>query len=212
MAVRVYALAQQLGLESKDLLDLCRSAGIEVKNSALAILTGEECAQVEHLAKGAGTAKEKTPVSTGTVAKDTAKTPNRREDYVSASGVTRKAMPGPLSRVATGAARTGGAQPSGNPKDSEVEKKTPPRRRAIPRPRVAAPPSAPPAKPSPRKPAEPSPQKPDLRLPLDAIRAGRKPLEEHIRKHEEKKRSEGPKPAKTEERRSEEHTSELQSH
>jgi translation initiation factor IF-2 len=37
---------------------------------------------------------------------------------------------------------------------------------------------------------EPEPQKPDIRLPLDAIRAGRagtKPLSEHIRKHEEKK-------------------------
>ena len=38
---------------------------------------------------------------------------------------------------------------------------------------------------------EPAPQKPDIKLPLDAIRAGKagaKPLSEHIRKHEEKKR------------------------
>jgi translation initiation factor IF-2 len=41
-----------------------------------------------------------------------------------------------------------------------------------------------------RKSAEPAPQKPDIRLPKDAIRAGRagtKPLSEHIRKHEQKR-------------------------
>ncbi len=41
------------------------------------------------------------------------------------------------------------------------------------------------------KPKEPAPQKPDIRLPPDAIRAskaGTKPLSEHIRKHEEKKK------------------------
>jgi len=41
------------------------------------------------------------------------------------------------------------------------------------------------------KPKEPAPQKPDLKLPPDAIRAGkagRTPLSEHLRKHEEKKK------------------------
>ena len=55
--------------------------------------------------------------------------------------------------------------------------------------RLAAVPTA--AKP-PRKPAvsEPAPQKPDIKLPLDAIRAGRggaKPLSEQLRKREEKR-------------------------
>ena len=39
---------------------------------------------------------------------------------------------------------------------------------------------------------EPAPQKPDLKLPLDAIRAGRSgatPLSEHIRKHEAKRQA-----------------------
>ncbi len=56
---------------------------------------------------------------------------------------------------------------------------------------------------------EPVPQKPDIRLPLDAIRAGKagtKPLKEHLRKHEEKRkkaaaeqkgRPAGAKPAKS---------------
>jgi translation initiation factor IF-2 len=41
-----------------------------------------------------------------------------------------------------------------------------------------------------RKSSEPAPQKPDIRLPKDAIRAGRagtKPLSEHLRKHEQKR-------------------------
>ncbi len=41
------------------------------------------------------------------------------------------------------------------------------------------------------KPKEPAPQKPDIKLPPDAIRAGKagsKPLSEHLRKHEEKKK------------------------
>ncbi len=60
-----------------------------------------------------------------------------------------------------------------------------------------------------RKASEPAPQKPDLRLPKDAIRAGKagtKPLSEHLRKHEQKRiaaeqaakagpRGKGPAPA-----------------
>ena len=40
------------------------------------------------------------------------------------------------------------------------------------------------------KPEEPAPQKPDIKLPLDAIRAskaGAKPLQEHLRKQEQKR-------------------------
>ena len=49
----------------------------------------------------------------------------------------------------------------------------------------------PPSKPVER---ELAPQKPDLKLPVDAIRAGRsgaKPLSEHIKKHEQKRKAEG---------------------
>jgi len=46
--------------------------------------------------------------------------------------------------------------------------------------------------PTPSKSAEPAPQKPDLKLPLDAIRAskaGSKPLSEHLRKQEQKRKA-----------------------
>ena len=49
----------------------------------------------------------------------------------------------------------------------------------------------------PTKPAEPTPQKPDSKLAPDAIRAskaGGKPLSEHIRKQEEKRKAGGKKP------------------
>jgi translation initiation factor IF-2 len=52
--------------------------------------------------------------------------------------------------------------------------------------------------PSQQKPAEPTPQKPDIKLAPDAIRAskaGGKPLSEHIRKQEEKRKAGGKKPA-----------------
>ena len=46
---------------------------------------------------------------------------------------------------------------------------------------------------APAAPAEPAAQKPDIKLPIDAIRAsksGAKPLQEHLRKHEEKRKAE----------------------
>ena len=63
--------------------------------------------------------------------------------------------------------------------------------------RLAAMPVAPNA-PATNKSNEPAPQRPDLKLPADAIKAskmGAKPLAEHLKKHEEKRRAEteGPK-------------------
>ncbi|MCL2624573.1 MAG: translation initiation factor IF-2, partial [Planctomycetaceae bacterium] len=50
-----------------------------------------------------------------------------------------------------------------------------------------------PANRTPKKPAEPAPQKPDMKLPKEAIRAAAmgtsRPLDEHIRKHEEKQKN-----------------------
>ena len=52
--VRLYVLARELNMETRDLLDLCRQAGIDVKNQ-LSSLTHEQREQVEQMArKGAG--------------------------------------------------------------------------------------------------------------------------------------------------------------
>src|SRR5437868_3027221 len=48
--VRVYALARELDVESKDLLDLCKQAGFEVKNQ-LSNLEPEQVATLKDLIK-----------------------------------------------------------------------------------------------------------------------------------------------------------------
>src|SRR5439155_9538124 len=70
--VRVYALAKALNMESKDLLDICRQAGIDVKNQ-LSVLDREQRDLVEQMVKrgasrGAATAVAAPP--------PTPKTPN----------------------------------------------------------------------------------------------------------------------------------------
>jgi translation initiation factor IF-2 len=51
--VRVYALARELNVESKDLLDMCRQAGFDVKNQ-LSSLDPEQRDAIEHLVKRGG--------------------------------------------------------------------------------------------------------------------------------------------------------------
>ena len=46
MPIRIYALAKQLKLDSKVLVDICTKAGVTGKGSALASLTDEEMARV----------------------------------------------------------------------------------------------------------------------------------------------------------------------
>ncbi len=65
MAVRIYALAKELKLDSKDLVDICTRAGIPGKGSALASLTEAEVEKVkQHLEGGTKTAKPKSASAT----------------------------------------------------------------------------------------------------------------------------------------------------
>jgi translation initiation factor IF-2 len=59
LAVRIYALAKELKLDSKDLVDICTKAGVLGKGSALASLTEEEADKVKLFLRGGGTAKSK---------------------------------------------------------------------------------------------------------------------------------------------------------
>ena len=54
MPIRIYALAKQLNLDSKTLVDLCEQAGVSGKGSALANLTDEEAEKVKKFASGGG--------------------------------------------------------------------------------------------------------------------------------------------------------------
>ncbi|HLJ92364.1 MAG TPA: translation initiation factor IF-2 [Gemmataceae bacterium] len=52
--IRVYALAKELNLESKDLIDLCRQAGIEVKNQLSSLDPHQRDAVVQLVKRGGG--------------------------------------------------------------------------------------------------------------------------------------------------------------
>ncbi|MEM9352180.1 MAG: translation initiation factor IF-2 [Planctomycetota bacterium] len=62
MALRIYALAKELKIDSKELVDICTQIGIRGKGSALASLSDEEAAKLkEHLQGGGGVATEAPP-------------------------------------------------------------------------------------------------------------------------------------------------------
>ncbi len=56
MKIRIFALAKELGLDSKVLIDLCNEAGLNIKASALASITPEEKDMVMKLLDGKGSA------------------------------------------------------------------------------------------------------------------------------------------------------------
>ncbi|HJQ56076.1 MAG TPA: translation initiation factor IF-2, partial [Vineibacter sp.] len=107
----------------------------------------------------------------------------RREDYIAPTGVANK-PPLLVSKVEKpveiAAKKAADAPPRVAPRPSG------PAIRVAPMPTVQQPVA-------PAAPAEPEPQKPDIKLPADAIRAskaGAKPLQAHLRKHEAKRKAE----------------------
>lgn len=61
MAVRIYSLAKDLGIDSKELVDMCARIGIQGKGSALASLEDDEIAKIKsHLAERSAPATEAT--------------------------------------------------------------------------------------------------------------------------------------------------------
>ena len=189
MAVRIYTLAKELKLDSKELVDLCTRAGIQDKGSALASMTDEEVAKLREFIAGRSRPAERPAAGKPAAAtpaapvRPAAASPLKKEDYIAPAGVAGKpkAEPPPV-RPAEARPRPGGARGDGG--------------KPVPRPtfKLAPLPAAgrtPVAKP----PAEPVAQKPDVKLPLDAIRSakagGAKPLADHMRKHEQQRQAEG---------------------
>lgn len=216
MAVRIYSLAKELKLDSKELVELCARAGIQDKGSALASLTDDEAARVKDFISGKSKSAERAaPVRPAAAAKSSGVM--RREDYVAPTGAVGRSRPKDLSGgkpapkpapLGRAPAATGDA--AGKPADGEsatqdgADSGPPlrvrpgagrgPRSGAKPAPRPTF--KLPPLPAAGRKPAtpkssqEPAAQKPDVKLPLDAIRSakagGTKPLAEHMRKHEQR--------------------------
>ena len=84
MAIRIYALAKELEIDNKKLVDICARAGITGKGSALASLTDEEEVRVRSLivsGKG-GRSEAGTPPKAGAGAPRSI----RREDYIAPAG------------------------------------------------------------------------------------------------------------------------------
>jgi translation initiation factor IF-2 len=90
LSVRIYALAREQNIPSKDVVDLCAQLGIDLKShSPMATITEDEAQRVVHAIKnrsvrhagvGAGGASGLQPVAPSI----------RREDYIPASGVSAK--------------------------------------------------------------------------------------------------------------------------
>jgi translation initiation factor IF-2 len=68
LAVRIYSLAKELKVDSKELVDICTKAGVPGKGSALASLTEEEVARVKQFLQGGGTTKAKPAAKAAPVA------------------------------------------------------------------------------------------------------------------------------------------------
>lgn len=203
MPARIYALAKELKLDSAELSDICAKAGITGKGSALASLSDDEVVKLKEFISGGGrkSAPPAAKGSSGSTAKQIEQQVDsgaiRREDYVAPTAAASK--PRVIGDVSEKTDKTDKADKA-DKADKPAEPKKSTAKPARPAPIKLAPVPASQQPPPPAPVAEaPAPQKPDLKLPADAIRAGRageaKPLSEHLRKHEKKKKKESNEPA-----------------
>jgi translation initiation factor IF-2 len=155
--IRIYALAKELKIDSKELVDICNKAGITGKGSALASLNDDEVEKVKSYLKGP-TKKSGPPPTAAppSAAPPDEPKPFTRDDYIAPTGNKDK-IPS-IDRP---------AKPPGEPRKKDDTVKREPKRKSpvinvAPLPEVKQPP---PVKPPP----EPKAQKPDIRLSKDAM-------------------------------------------
>ena len=193
MAVRIYTLAKELKLDSKELVELCTRAGIQDKGSALASLSDDEVGKLREFITGRAAKPAERPAPAARPTAPVRPTPQaqsgpvRREDYIAPGGVAGKGKPPEAAPPAKPAAE-GTTQPRLRPTGRSGAGGKPMPRPAF---KLAPMPAAGRAAPPPAKSAqEPVAQKPDVKLPLDAIRSakagGAKPLADHMRKAEQR--------------------------
>jgi translation initiation factor IF-2 len=191
VAVRIYTLAKELKLDSKELVELCTRAGIQDKGSALASLSDEEVAKIKEFIAGKAKGPERpaAPVRPGAPVRPAAASPVKKEDYIAPAGVSGKGKPQEI----------GGGKSPGKPGSTRPRPggRTGEGGKPMPRPafKLAPLPAAGKAPPPPaRGKEEPVAQKPEVKLPLDAIRSakqgGAKPLADHMRKAEQRQAGE----------------------
>ncbi len=170
MPTRIYALAKDLKVDSKELVEICKKAGISGKGSALASLSDDEVAKVKAYLQGPKKEPAATATTTAVAAPETPPAspvpqPIRRDDAL------RGKSAGKIKVIGAGpkpAAKNGDGQ--GSSADSAAKRsKRKPVIKVAPMPEAKAPPPV-------AKPAEPKAQKPEIRLPKDAIEGHRKGL------------------------------------
>ncbi|MFM7136568.1 MAG: translation initiation factor IF-2 [Planctomycetota bacterium] len=192
MAVRIYTLAKDLKLDSKELVELCTRAGIQDKGSALASLTDDEVVKLREFMSGKAKAAEKpaAPIRPAAPVRPATPGPVKREDYIAPAGVAGRGKPPEAAPPAAPVAeKQAESRPRPGPRPGAAKPMPRPAFKLAPLPAAgrAAPPPA-------RSSQEPVAQKPDVKLPLDAIRSakagGAKPLADHMRKAEQRQAGE----------------------
>ncbi len=81
MPVRIYALAKELNLDSKELVEVCRKAGIPGKGSALASLSDQEAEKVKNFLAG-DKKKPDAPTRPGAPSRPRVPETYTRDDYI----------------------------------------------------------------------------------------------------------------------------------
>ena len=102
MAVRIYSLAKELGLDSKALVDLCTRIGILNKGSALASLEEDEVSRVKkHLATAAAPpAAKAAPSASAPSAPSAPLVPERSSTPIGTGGIRQIGRPPSIKRPA----------------------------------------------------------------------------------------------------------------
>lgn len=175
MPTRIYALAKELNFDSKELVEVCKKAGISGKGSALASLSDDETQKLHDYLAGPKKAPSQSADESKTnsaIATSARRQAIRRED----------AIPGMASgkiKVIGQPESTASSDPEGSVNPGEAATKRPRKRAPVikvaPMPEVDMPPP-------PKAPAKPVAQKPDIRLPKDAIESHRKGLKPALEK------------------------------
>ncbi|WDQ14546.1 translation initiation factor IF-2 [Rhodopirellula sp. P2] len=125
MPVRIYALAKELNLDSKELVDVVKKAGITGKGSALASLSDEEAQQVRgHLAGSAAKSESKpkvappkkdTPTAPVAPVRDLSGTTGRKPSSISVGRPSKPAeageSPAPMAPIRDGGRPVGKPAP-----------------------------------------------------------------------------------------------------
>ena len=121
--VRVYSLARKLNMESKDLLDLCRSHGLDLKNQ-LSSLDPDQCDLIEQLVKkGPPKQAPKTPQPSAPPFKSPFKDKKPIEDLAGKRSAKADPAPPPVEPKR----EVADSSPKAKPKQEQVPAKTEPK-------------------------------------------------------------------------------------